>query len=124
MKKYIAGFLLCSLIIPFGIKVSTYIDYAIRYDYYVNVLCENKDNSEMKCNGTCQLSEVNSDSNDNSQKPTIPNSSKIEISFFIPSNQISLDIISDLSNSAISFAELNLNKSSLYQEVPTLPPQV
>lgn len=29
-------------------------DYALRTDYYTNVLCENKDQPERKCNGKCQ----------------------------------------------------------------------
>jgi len=31
------------------------VDYAINYDYIVNVLCENKGKPEMQCNGKCYL---------------------------------------------------------------------
>lgn len=31
------------------------VDYMINYDYFVNVLCENKAKPELKCNGKCQL---------------------------------------------------------------------
>lgn len=27
----------------------------LRYDYYINVLCENKDNIDLACNGKCYL---------------------------------------------------------------------
>jgi len=30
-------------------------DYALHTDYYANVLCENNDEPERKCNGKCQL---------------------------------------------------------------------
>lgn len=32
--------------------------YIINYDYIANVLCENKDVPEMKCNGKCYLSKM------------------------------------------------------------------
>ena len=31
------------------------VDYIVRYDYYAEVLCINKDKPEMQCNGTCHL---------------------------------------------------------------------
>ncbi len=31
-------------------------EYVINYDYIVNVLCENKDKPELKCDGKCYLS--------------------------------------------------------------------
>lgn len=35
--------------------VLVYLNYYVNYDYYVNVLCENKDKPEKKCNGKCHL---------------------------------------------------------------------
>ena len=32
--------------------------YIVNYDYIANVLCENKDIPEMKCNGKCYLSKM------------------------------------------------------------------
>jgi hypothetical protein len=34
------------------------VEYLMNYDYIVNVLCENKDVPEMKCNGKCYLSKM------------------------------------------------------------------
>jgi len=95
MSRYIAYFLLGCLVIPFGIKVITYVDYAVRYDYYVDVLCENKANKARQCNGTCQLSDLTV-TNNNTEKPIVPNLSKSEISFFTIQNHLIVTL--DLEN--------------------------
>lgn len=33
-------------------------DYIVNYDYIVNVLCENKDEPELQCDGKCYLSKM------------------------------------------------------------------
>ncbi|MEI2420946.1 hypothetical protein V6O07_11795, partial [Arthrospira platensis SPKY2] len=43
-----ALFLLAKPLIPLA-------KYIVFYDYYVNVLCENKQEPESSCNGTCHL---------------------------------------------------------------------
>jgi hypothetical protein len=35
-----------------------YLEYALNYDYIVNVLCVNKDKPEMQCNGKCHLKQA------------------------------------------------------------------
>lgn len=37
--------------------IAPFVEYAINYDYIAKVLCINKDNPELNCNGKCQLME-------------------------------------------------------------------
>ncbi|MGG7037026.1 MAG: hypothetical protein ACI7YS_17800 [Flavobacterium sp.] len=63
------------------------LEYALNYDYIANVLCENKEKKEMKCNGKCHLMKelakasenekpISSDKKDNTKH-------EIEVLFFL-----------------------------------------
>jgi hypothetical protein len=66
------------------------VDYQIRYDYYVNVLCENQDDKELKCNGKCALMQdlKNVEQPNSQEEPSIP--SFIQIDYFV--NQLDVDV--------------------------------
>ncbi|HCS19098.1 MAG TPA: hypothetical protein DIW47_00795 [Bacteroidetes bacterium] len=55
MKRILAFLLLFSLLTPALLNALVLADYGMRYSYYAEVLCENKDKPELKCNGMCQL---------------------------------------------------------------------
>ncbi len=66
------------------------VDYVIHYDYIVNMLCENKDNPEMHCNGKCHLSkELAKEAGDDNKNPFTGKTSKTEIPQVIISENIS-----------------------------------
>lgn len=55
------------------------IEYSIQYDYIVTVLCENKDQPELECNGTCYLSKQLAKESGNDQENPLNTSNKLEI---------------------------------------------
>ncbi|NVK28568.1 MAG: hypothetical protein HWE14_11025 [Flavobacteriia bacterium] len=92
MQKLLAYISLVIILAPSLMNLSVIADYAVRYDYYVNVLCKNKENPVSQCHGKCQLAlaeEVNTD-----DAPAIPKLHKLEIEVLF---------ISDSENEALSF---------------------
>lgn len=68
MKKALSIFLLIVYSYLQLQHVLPYFDYAINYDYIVNELCENKNKTELACNGKCYLSkEIKQNTEDTSQ---------------------------------------------------------
>lgn len=55
MRRLFSIMLLLILVAPTVMNSIALTDYAVKYDYYANVLCENKDQPESHCNGACQL---------------------------------------------------------------------
>jgi|GEM_PF-3493662 len=49
--------LFATLLFPTLYNIGMLADYALRYDHYKTVLCENQDKPELKCNGTCQFAQ-------------------------------------------------------------------
>ncbi len=65
------------------------VDYAVNYNYIVNVLCENKDKPEMHCNGKCHLTkELAKEAGADSKNPFSEKASKTEIPQFIISENL------------------------------------
>lgn len=57
-------------------------NYLYQYDYYVNVLCENKEKPELKCNGTCHLAKELKVVDDKESAPELPAQIKVEPALF------------------------------------------
>lgn len=55
MRQFSAIGLVLILMLPLLAKVGVVSNYIIQYDRYAYQLCENKENSEMGCNGKCQM---------------------------------------------------------------------
>lgn len=55
------------------------IEYSIQYDYIVTVLCENKDQPELECNGSCYLSKQLAKEANNDQENPLNSSNKTEV---------------------------------------------
>lgn len=58
MKHFIIGILLTAYGLSLMGPLLPLLDYGLRYDYYAEVLCENKDKPELHCNGTCKLAQM------------------------------------------------------------------
>lgn len=70
MNRLLGIILVLSISLPFITKVGVVSNYFFNYDYYSEVLCENKEIPEMNCNGSCQLSkELNSTSSPSDSNP-------------------------------------------------------
>ncbi len=101
------------------------VDYVVNYDYIVNVLCENKDKPEMKCNGKCHLikelvKEAGTDNN-----PLNSKTSKTEIPQIIISENITeYSFVSETEISSVEIGYMpNLN-SSLFISKILQPPKL
>ena len=57
-------------------------NYLYQYDYYVNVLCENKEKPELKCNGTCHLAKELKVVDEKESCPELPAQVKVEPALF------------------------------------------
>lgn len=55
MKQFISIILLCTFTASIIRPVIPYLEYFIDYDYIVEVLCINKEEPEIQCNGKCHL---------------------------------------------------------------------
>lgn len=55
------------------------IEYSIQYDFIVTVLCENKDQPELECNGTCYLSKQLAKESAGDQENPLNTSNKTEV---------------------------------------------
>ncbi|NLN26490.1 MAG: hypothetical protein GX163_12765 [Bacteroidetes bacterium] len=70
MKNFILILSVLMLVKP----VWPVVEYILKYDYIISVLCENKDKPELECNGKCYLSkklaEENGSQEDNPSQKT------------------------------------------------------
>jgi hypothetical protein len=125
VKKWISYILLCSLFVPFGIKFSILLDYALDYNYYTTVLCKNQDIPEMHCNGSCALMQKLKEKGlDTEQKPEIPSPLTIELPVFMVSEfnftQPSIILSSVVEN--LFFYQFSIKSTTLNTSTP--PPLV
>mgnify|MGYP001627757595 CR=1 FL=1 len=102
------------------------VDYIVNYDYIVNVLCENKEQPEMECNGKCYLSkELAKESTTGDENPFNNNLSNSKIPHFLILEEISEYVFS--SESEIAILEETSYKTSLNPSLFVLeilhPPQ-
>jgi hypothetical protein len=87
MNRLLTVLLILTLTVPFAFRFSVVMNYAVQFDYYKDVLCENKAKPELKCNGTCQLvKELKTDTDNGSSE--IPEAFRMEIGPVLCSNQL------------------------------------
>lgn len=55
MKSYVILFVALTMLVK---PLWPVVEYIANYDYIANVLCENKDKPELKCDGKCYLSQM------------------------------------------------------------------
>lgn len=119
MQKLIAYLLLLSLALPFGIKTGMYVDYAVRYDYYKNEICENKNQPELQCNGTCQLAKFLAEQEP--KAPEVPENLNQEIApFLIPSLNIKTHIVPLIAHNQFNY----FFSVKLFNCTPLSPPPI
>jgi len=89
LRPYIAIILLIALSGPMMIKTGLIVNYWANYNYYKEVLCENKDNPMKNCNGQCAISKQlrAAEAAKDRAESNLPILSKIEVSYFILSAQ-------------------------------------
>lgn len=80
----IASILLVVIItLPSALKFTSVVNYLQEYDYYVNVLCENRDKPEMQCNGSCHLAKELKVAQNQTDPPEVPAEVKLGLSPFL-----------------------------------------
>ncbi|MEX1188953.1 MAG: hypothetical protein WED33_06825 [Bacteroidia bacterium] len=78
------------ILLPTLLKAGVIANYWLQYDKYANELCENIDNSELECNGKCQMmEELNQTSTDSNPLSQIPELFKQKEQ---PANEVSLGL--------------------------------
>lgn len=100
-----------SIALPFITKVGVVSNYFFNYDYYSEVLCENKEVPEMNCNGSCQLSKELSNSSSSSDTNHEQNVERLQIelsiilnsSFFVELNTVFFDNESEFTSAFDDF---------------------
>lgn len=69
LATYILAFVFT---LPMLLNLGVMVDYGVRYQYYAEVLCDNKDKPELQCNGQCHLALATEPTSDDApQKPEI-----------------------------------------------------
>lgn len=107
-----ALFLLAKPLIPLA-------KYIVFYDYYVNVLCENKQEPESTCNGTCHLKQELAD-NANDHLPQ--NTSKFSEFELVYCNQLfDFNFFTPKYFAVQNYAPVGYFTSYFYSEVPKPP---
>lgn len=84
MNRIWGIFFIGVLLTPSVYNLSTLVHYAMEYDYYANVLCENKDKPELHCNGSCHLAAELTVS-DQPQAPIYPSIRTFSVESCVPS---------------------------------------
>jgi hypothetical protein len=74
---------------PLAYKTFMLIHYSVHYTYYAEVLCENKDNPMLECNGKCAISKElkKAEEGKRNAEEQIPVWNKLEVSQFIASDK-------------------------------------
>lgn len=106
---------------PSLMNLSVLADYAVRYDYYVNVLCENKEEPNSMCHGKCQLAMAEQANTE--EEPAIPTLKEVEIEVFFYSESEQGNIFSEeQTNHRLPFIENGLLDAYLLPDLK--PPRV
>ena len=105
-KRYLWIALLFCFLTPLFLKVGISINYLVQYKYYVEVLCENKNKPELKCNGKCHLAKELKTFDEVPLKPELPQRFK--------DNSEDIFLIHDFSNYISSELTYNINSYSNY----------
>ena len=124
MKTILSIFLIFCLTLPFAFKVYFIGDYCVNYIEYATKLCENKENTELQCNGKCQLNKnLNFTNSPEKELPNSTNAHHIELSSFIVPNIIFITKKLNTQNSKkTSYYYLN-SYNFLKHKIATPPPE-
>jgi hypothetical protein len=82
-------------------------NYLAQYKYYVEVLCENKNKPELKCNGKCHLAKELKTVEEDPEKPELPQKIKDKTEDIFLIHVFSNLISSELTNNINSYSKYN-----------------
>ncbi len=116
--RLVAVVLVGLLLTPLFLRCGIMLNYLFQYQYYVEVLCENRDKPELECNGRCALmTELNQlDAPDAQSAPSLPEFKLKESPFELPADYV-------LVSTAISTCSFKGEPSPDFTE-PYLPTEV
>ncbi len=124
MKKLLTYLILGIYILAAFKPYLPVIQYAVNYDFYKNVLCENKAKPELKCNGKCHLMKQMAATQDQNSTTKLPipklDLSKLPLSPIVAYVDIHLPVFSE--NSVANYAENTGLVNSVWYAVATPPP--
>lgn len=86
MLRLQAILLIAVLTTPLVYNVGVLADYYVKYDYYAKVLCENKAQPELHCNGQCHLISELDPVNDE-REPLMPRLRMLSIEARVPESE-------------------------------------
>lgn len=107
-----------------GMMQATFIqlEYVVNKEYYAKVLCENKEQPVLKCNGKCQLGKQLKQAEEQQEQSAPAPSSRIFISFvFILQDQIMSPF---LESERIQYSNPTYLLSDGFKDTPFIPPIV
>jgi len=114
--------LFATLLFPTLYNIGMLTDYALRYDHYKNVLCENQDTPELKCNGKCQFAQEEQRQQEQ-EPPTLNSLFEWDHLYGTPS-ALSTVIPEDLAYHHHDFSWLNsANWKEWKADIPAPPPR-
>jgi hypothetical protein len=93
MKRFMAFILFLVIMVPALIKLGIVTNYLVKYNYYVTVLCENKDKPELKCNGKCHLALELKEAESPVESPVMPAVLSLEPVFFFTESEVSVPVV-------------------------------
>lgn len=93
-KRHLISWLFISLLVFTNLRVNLmYGLYTMSQDLFVELFCENKDNPELECDGTCMLDKVGSHSHeDHSDIPPLHAVFKVDLNLFAPEFSFGLEV--------------------------------
>lgn len=102
------------------------VEYVVNYDYIVNVLCENKDNVALQCDGKCYLAQqIAKEAKEGPQNPFDKKQTKTELQYVV-FYQLILDYnfnTYQLQDSTENFKTITLSYAKLFATVISEPPE-
>lgn len=122
MKSITSYILIFVFTLPLIVNVAAIGDYLLRFQYYKNVLCENKSRPESTCLGTCQLK----DKFQNSEKTQEPVLSGL-VSFSVDALLELFDVYQPDTGkfeTLSKYPDVCCSFCTAFGKVPTPPPEV
>ncbi len=125
MKKLISYTLICTYLLAAFQFATPYLSYFANYNYYAEVLCINKHNPDIECNGMCQIKKMMKSQHDHDD---VPRENGVVIQKFSSSTIFFFEHITsvDFSLDAHQYS-LGLHpqiNSQVFSSPPTPPPQL
>jgi len=122
MKKVFSTILIVILSAPTLVNIGVLLDYVVRYQTYVEELCENRNRPELHCNGKCQLAELQV-SNEDPVEPIKPNLNNLEIKVVFHSEAPTVEIPFQILLQGYPLYREHFLSNAL-ADIPTPPPRV